>query len=148
MQVNCAPVRKKIIYNIPADADDSVNPLPPAIPTVRQGFSLLGCIRLTLMILSTHSPLPSRQFSRVSLSSAACPVGLPTFLVSRPDSSRGRESLFLVFRQLQMGVAEMGVVTMLKLAGYYLYSRTDLVRFERFYVLEITFLVDVYRNLS
>ncbi len=136
MQVNCAPVRKKIIYNIPADADDSVNPLPipPAIPTVRQGFSLLGCIRLTLMILSTHSPLPSRQFARVSLSSAA--------------SSRGRESLFLVFRQLQMGVAEMGVVTMLKLAGYYLYSRTDLVRFERFYVLEITFLVDVYRNLS
>ncbi len=38
-----------------------------------------------------------------------------------------------------MGVAEMGVVTMLKLAGYYLYSCTDLVRFERFSVLEITF---------
>ena len=47
-----------------------------------------------------------------------------------------------------MGVSEMGVVTMLKLAGYYLYSRTDLVRFERFSVLEITFLVDVYGNLS
>ncbi len=44
-----------------------------------------------------------------------------------------------------MGVAEMGVVTMIKLAGYYLYSRTDLVRFERFSVLEITFLVNVYR---
>ncbi len=41
-----------------------------------------------------------------------------------------------------MGVAEMGGVTMLKLAGYYLYSCTDLVRFS---VLEI---VDVYRNLS
>ncbi len=39
----------------------------------------------------------------------------------------------------------MGVVTMLKLAGYYLYSRTDLVRYERLSVLEITFLVDVYR---
>ncbi len=51
-----------------------------------------------------------------------------------------------------MGVSEMGVVTMLKLAGYYLhnyvYSYTDLVRFEKFSVLEITFLVDVYRNLS
>ncbi len=58
------------------------------------------------------------------------------------------ESLFLVFRQSKVGVAEMGVVTMLKLAGYYLYSYTDLVRFERFSVLEITFLVDVYRNLS
>ena len=50
-----------------------------------------------------------------------------------------------LFRQSKMGVAEMGVVTMLKLVGYYLYSRTDL---ERFSVLEITFLVDVYRNLS
>ncbi len=40
-----------------------------------------------------------------------------------------------------MGVVEMGVVTMLKLAGYYLYSRTDLVRYERLSVLEITFLV-------
>ncbi len=30
-----------------------------------------------------------------------------------------------------MGVAEMGVVTMLKLAGYYLYCGTDLVRFEK-----------------
>ncbi len=58
------------------------------------------------------------------------------------------ESLFLVFRQSKVGVSEMGVVTMLKLAGYYLYSYTDLVRFERFSVLEITFLVDVYRNLS
>ncbi len=60
------------------------------------------------------------------------------------------ESLFLVFIQSKMGVVEMGVVTMLKLAGYYLYSRsrTDLVRFERFSVLEITFLVDVYGNLS
>ncbi len=54
------------------------------------------------------------------------------------------ESLFLVFRQSKVGVAEMGVVTMLKLAGYYLYSYTDLVRFKRFSVLEITFLVDVY----
>ncbi len=42
----------------------------------------------------------------------------------------------------------MGGVTVLKLAGYYLYSCTDLVRFERFSVLEITFVVDVYRNLS
>ncbi len=42
------------------------------------------------------------------------------------------ESLFLVFRQ-----SKVGVVTMLKLAGYYLYSYTDLVRFERFSVLEI-----------
>ena len=57
------------------------------------------------------------------------------------------ESLFLVFRQSKVGVAEMGVVTMLKLAGYYLYSRTDLVRFERFSVLKITFLVYVYGNL-
>ncbi len=63
------------------------------------------------------------------------------------------ESLFLVFRQSKifffpkMGVAEMGVVTMLKLAGYYLYSRTDLVRFEKFSVLKITFLVYVYGNL-
>ncbi len=28
------------------------------------------------------------------------------------------ESLFLVFRRSKMGVAEMGVVTMLKLVGY------------------------------
>ncbi len=50
------------------------------------------------------------------------------------------ESLFLVFKQSKMGVVEMGVVTMLKLA---VYSCTDLVRFERFCVLEITFLVGI-----
>ncbi len=43
------------------------------------------------------------------------------------------------FKLSKMGVTEMGGVTMLKLAGYYLYSCTDLVRFERFSVLEITF---------
>ncbi len=64
-------------------------------------------------------------------------------IVSRPDSSRGRESgkqsHFSWFLDSQkMGVTEMAVVTMLKLAGYYLYSRTDVVRFERFSVLKIT----------
>ncbi len=50
-------------------------------------------------------------------------------LVSRPDSSRGREygKQSLVFKLSKMGVAEMGGVTMLKLVGYYLYSCTDLV---------------------
>ena len=33
---------KSLLY-IPAEADQSVNPLPSAIPIVREGFSLLGC---------------------------------------------------------------------------------------------------------
>ena len=65
-------------------------------------------------------------------------------IVLRPDSSRGRESgkqsHFSWFSDSKkMGVAEMGVVMMLKLAGNYLYSRTDVVRFERFSVLKITY---------
>ncbi len=36
------------------------------------------------------------------------------------------ESLFLVFKLSKMGVAEMGRVTMLKLAGYYLYRFSEI----------------------
>ncbi len=66
-----------------------------------------------------------------------------------PGRESGKQSHFSWFSDSKkMSVAEMGVVTMLKLAGYYLYSRTDLVRYEKLSVLEITFLVDVYWNLS
>ena len=68
----------------------------------------------------------------------------------RPRTTSGLTSLIKGQRSTYIvpGVSKMGVVMMVKLAGYYLYSYTDLVKFERFSVLEITFLVDVYRNLS
>ena len=102
MQVNCAPVRKKIIYNIPADADDSVNPLPPAIPTVRQGFSLLGCIRLTLMILSTHSPCHPDS-SPGFLSPRLQPCRAPHFLSLEARLLPGERVSFLGFQTVTNG---------------------------------------------
>ncbi len=90
---------KSLLY-IPADADEFVNPLPPAIPTVRQSFSLLGCpvgppnfceatfqtrvdkIKLSLNLLVPHPwglSSANHSTSLVSRSSKSCfsPSGLP-----------------------------------------------------------------------